>query len=48
MSSSPQQRGAQPSVVQGDHSDTRTALHVTIPAVKEREEIKKKIHPFTT
>lgn len=45
----PQQRGTHPSAVQGDHRDTRTALHITITAVKEGKEIKKKkIHPFAT
>lgn len=50
MRLSPQQKGAHHSAVQGVHSDTRTALHITIPAVKEKGggEIKEKSHAFTT
>lgn len=49
MRVSPQQRRAHHSAVQGDHSDTRTALHITIPAVKEKGgKIKEKSHAFTT
>lgn len=49
MRLSPQQKGAHHSAVQGVHSDTRTALHITIPAVKEKgRKIKEKSHAFTT
>lgn len=32
----PTTEGSPSSAVQGDHSDTSTGLHTTIPAVKER------------